>query len=467
MDWVLKLLALPWNGCVQFYRGFLASSLPARIAWTVAIFQLFVVVLAFLMVLLLGQGSIFQSWWSPGKAITLLVLLLVVPILVYYAARLWLDRGETSRWGDVEAAWSVALAELSRQQVNLKDVPLFLLLGTDGQEQERGILQDVPVALTVLASPPGSAPLHFSGGSDAVFLCLSGVGQAGVASEKFRSDKGALESGIQSDRFGQDILTPKEREDSTARLKFVCELVQHAREPLAPINGVLAVIPLDFLLTRTDTIGAVAAALGEDLATISLAFGLRFPVVVAGSGLEKESAFSDLLQRIGKEGCQKTIGQVFPINQPATSEQMQAVSQRACGALDDMILAQLLDAKKLEDQPADRHLVGMVCRIRLNLMPQVAAMLASVLNTAAQGSGAMLAGCYLFSAGSTAAGGKRAFVGGIFDRLLEVQGDLDWTDARLALDDSNCRVARIMRILSVCMLVGIACLLIRIWWRMA
>ena len=62
MDWVLKLLALPWNGCVQFYRGFLASSLPARIAWTVAIFQLFVVVLAFLMVLLLGQGSIFQSW---------------------------------------------------------------------------------------------------------------------------------------------------------------------------------------------------------------------------------------------------------------------------------------------------------------------------------------------------------------------------------------------------------------------
>ena len=243
--------------------------------------------------------------------------------------------------------------------------------------------------------------------------------------------------------------------------------MQHAREPLAPINGVLAVSPVDFLPTRTGATGAVAAALGEDLATISLAFGLRFPVVVAGSGLEKESAFPDLLQRIGKEGCLKTIGQVFPINQPATSEQMQAVSQRACGTLDDMIVAQLLDTKKIEDQPADRHLVGMVCRIRLNLMPQVAGMLASVLSTAAQGSGAMLAGCYLFSAGSTAAGGKRAFVGGIFDRLLEVQGDLDWTDARLALDDSNCRLARIMRILSVCMLVGIASLLIRIWWRMA
>ena len=98
--------------------------------------------------------------------------------------------------------------------------------------------------------------------------------------------------------------------------------------PLAPINGVLAVSPVDFLPTRTGATGAVAAALGEDLATISLAFGLRFPVVVAGSGLEKESAFPDLLQRIGKEGCLKTIGQVFPINQPATSEQMQTLRIR-------------------------------------------------------------------------------------------------------------------------------------------
>ncbi|MEI6036504.1 MAG: type VI secretion protein IcmF/TssM N-terminal domain-containing protein [Planctomycetota bacterium] len=467
MDWLLKLLALPWNGCAQFYRGFLASSLSARIAWTVAIFQLFVVVLAFLMVLLLGQASIFQSWWSPGKAIVLFLLLLLVPILVYYAARLWLDRGETSRWGDIEAAWNVALVELSRQQVSLKDVPLFLLLGTDGQEQERSILQNAPINLTVLASPPGSAPLHFSGGSEAVFLCLSGVGQASIASERLRSGKGALESGIPSDRFGQDILTPKEREDSTERLKFVCELLQHAREPLAPINGVLAVVPLDFRATRSAATGAVAAAIGEDLATISLAIGLRFPVVVAASGLEMESAFPDLFQRIGKEGREKTIGQVFPINLPATPEQMQAVSQRACGALDDMIVAQLLDTKKIEDQPADRHLVGMVCRIRLYLMPQVTAMLASVLNTAAHGSGAMLAGCYLFSAGSTAAGGKHAFVGGIFDRLLEVQGDLDWTAARLARDDSNCRLVRVMRILDACMLAGIFCLLIVIWWRMA
>ena len=467
MDWLLKLLAIPWNGCAQFYRGFLASSLSARIAWTVAIFQLFVVVLAFLMVLLLGQASIFQSWWSPGKAIILFVLLLVVPILVYYAARLWLDRGEKSRWGDVEAAWNVALVELSRQQVSLKDVPLFLLLGTDGQEEERGILQNAPINLTVLASPPGSAPLHFSGGSEGVFLCLSGVGQASIASEKLRSGKEAFESGIQSDRFGQDILTPKEREDSTERLKFVCELLQHAREPLAPINGVLAVVPLDFRATRSDATGAVAVAMGEDLATISLAIGLRFPVVIAASGLEMESAFPDLLQRIGKEGYKKTIGQIFPINLPTTPDQMQAVSQRACGVLDDMIVTQLLDTKKLDDQPADRHLVGMVCRIRLNLIPQMTAMLASVLNSASHGGGAMLAGCYLFSIGNTAAGGNRAFIGGIFDRLLDVQGDLDWTDVRLAQDNSSCRVARIMRILDICMLVSIACLLIVIWWRMA
>ena len=56
----------------------------------------------------------------------------------------------------------------------------------------------------------------------------------------------------------------------------------------------------------------------------------------------------------------------------------------------------------------------------------------------------------------------RAFVRGVFDRMIAVQADLDWTPARVSTDIWSRRLAGILRILSIPLLLGAIGL---IFWR--
>ena len=57
------------------------------IAVAVALFQAFLVTLAVAVVVLAGGIPIFQAWWTLGKVPALLLLLFLVPLLVFLAAR--------------------------------------------------------------------------------------------------------------------------------------------------------------------------------------------------------------------------------------------------------------------------------------------------------------------------------------------------------------------------------------------
>jgi hypothetical protein len=188
MDWFLNLLTAPWRFLKRVARGFMVMSLASRIAWATAAFLTFFVLLTLCALLLAGGTgwTTLQAWWSPGKGAVVIVLVIVVSVLVYYAARLWLQR-ENSRFPDIDAAWNAALAEMQRQQIDLRNSPLFLVLGCDGQEQERAIIGEAPVQFLVTASPAGSAPLHTHAGHDGVFVCLSAIGQSCLLADMLRS----------------------------------------------------------------------------------------------------------------------------------------------------------------------------------------------------------------------------------------------------------------------------------------
>ena len=137
MAWLTALLTLPVKLVTAATNWFLGLSLPARIAWSVGVVQFLLCLVTLLLVIVSGGRTTFQAWWTPGKGMQLLILLLLVPIFVYYAMRLWLHE-EVSRWRDIEKAWREVRIELDRQQIDLRDVPLFLILGTDGRDEERG-----------------------------------------------------------------------------------------------------------------------------------------------------------------------------------------------------------------------------------------------------------------------------------------------------------------------------------------
>ena len=108
MNTLLKILAAPWRATSQAAQGFLSLTLAARIAWAVALLQVFVVLMTLVVIFTTGGAAVFEAWWTPSKALALLLLLAVVPLLVYWSARLWFQH-DTARWPDIDKAWREAL----------------------------------------------------------------------------------------------------------------------------------------------------------------------------------------------------------------------------------------------------------------------------------------------------------------------------------------------------------------------
>jgi hypothetical protein len=103
-----------------------------------------------------------------------------------------------------------------------------------------------------------------------------------------------------------------------------------------------------------------------------------------------------------------------------------------------------------------------MARIRLTLIARIKAVLNNALNFTAPGAGStMLAGCYVMATDTMA--DRRAFVRGMFDRMLAVQAELDWTPAKVSSDTWSRRMAGLLRILNVGLVLGFIGLIVWRW----
>jgi hypothetical protein len=111
---------------------------------------------------------------TPMRAVAVLLLLMVIPLSVYQALKLWFQ-GEKSPFPDIDAAWQAGKDALRKQGLALGDMPLFLVVGSPGDEQERALFEASKAAVLVRGVPEGPAPLHWYATADRVFLCCSGA----------------------------------------------------------------------------------------------------------------------------------------------------------------------------------------------------------------------------------------------------------------------------------------------------
>ena len=498
MQSLLNILLLPFTATAAAVRWFGRASVAARIAWIVALFQFVIVVLAVSVVLGAGDRAVLQSWWSPGKAFALLLLLLLVPLLVYRAARLWLEH-QGGRWPDIAAAWSVAVDELGRQQISLTESPLFLVLGSDGGELERALLAEPPTPLVVEQSPAGSGPLHIFASRDAIFVCLSGAGQTAVAAAAVRSaladgpqswnpppsgadpetvvdltgagqESGAMAAnGHAAGRTSAPPRTGKERRAAADRLEYACDQLRQARLPLASINGVVVLLPLQVNSDADADAISLGQAVGEDLTTITRVLGVRAPVTVVAGVLQDDPAIDDLLPRLDAGKRTAAFGQPFPLGLPPTSEHLHALAFCATGSLIDRAAELLLDPRRIAQQPANRHLLAMVGRLRLHVSTQIARVLQQAFSSDLHGGAdgrrvvlPLLAGCYVASISANAS--QRAFVRGMLDRVVQMQGELDWTDGSLRAEAWAVRMSRVLFTVTAVMVAAIVAI---VWWRLS
>lgn len=158
-----------------WYRAaFRPWSLPTRVAVFVAAILVTIVVVCWWEFRTNPYHVPWRYSLTPTRTVAVLLLLVVIPVSVFQALKLWFQ-GEKSPYPDIDAAWIAGKEALRKQGLSVGDMPLFLVLGTPDQEQERALFESSKATILVAGVPDGPAPLHWYANADRIFLCCTGA----------------------------------------------------------------------------------------------------------------------------------------------------------------------------------------------------------------------------------------------------------------------------------------------------
>ncbi len=512
-------------GVISAPRRLMGMSLPARVALVTAILLLVCAIVAFVSLLLTEDAAHFWNYFEGWRKWVIPALLIVIPLVVYFAVKSWLE-GEVSQYPDIDEAWHEGLAALRENGLDLADMPLFLVLGTEDEGLTKSVFNASRINFLVRHVPQGRKPLHWYADESSVFLVcrdvshlsrlntLAGARPAGTGvRESARSPaavkgtlpaeglKGTLPAGgtddfsdsgaIGSEASGEPAfggggfrgtlvpgatpsttpgsaiaqpqqpsggaLSRREAEEQVERLRYVCRLLVRTRQPLCPMNGILTLLPLaavsDVMVAKE-----MPGAVQNDLDAIRQTTRLCCPVTALVTGMEAEAGFTELIRRVGAGRAKANrFGRGFNVWNPPTAENIDAFSAHACGSFEDWVYSLFREPDGLS-KPGNAKLYSLLCKIRSQLRSRLRNILLHGYSfEAADGKAEELpllfSGCYFAATGSTE--DRQAFVKNVFEKMLELEEELDWTDEALAEDDRYHAVARFGMGVSSLLVVGI------------
>ncbi len=513
LSWPARLIGAP--------RRLLGMSLPVRVATLVFLFLL-VFDITILVAYWQSQNAVeFRTLpWAYFAGITLLSI--AIPWVVYAALKLWLE-GDASRFPDIDRAFKEGLAALSEQGMDILSAPLFLILGAANESVSDSLVAAAGLDLAVKATPRGRAPLRWYASERGILLVLPRVGQLAALQEQAAgSEASAPERGggsaeanikgtmvvgagpvrgatpaVNEDEFdvqgtfspsiqGTLVVDPrmtmtgggaepehaggqvsrKESARQTERLGYICELLRRARQPFVAINGVMTLI--SYQATQNVMYAKdMPDAVRDDLATIRTNTQVISPTVAMVHGMETESGFVELVHRVGISKARSArFGKGFDVWNAPTDENLDALSSHAVGAFEDWVYELFRDKQGLDGSDGNRRLYAMLTRIRRLLQPRLRSILvrgygveSGLENTEPP---QLFGGCYFSATGDDAEG--RAFVRSVFEKMIDQEEELQWTD-RAVRDDNRYRLlAQFMLAVDALLLVGMGFLLYREYW---
>lgn len=101
-----------------------------------------------------------------------LLLIAVIPYVVYKLIELWME-GEQSPFPDLDYAWAVGLHALATNGLAIDSIPIYLVLGSNSEQQERALMNASGRRMRVEGVPAGPAPIHWYANPDGIYLFCS------------------------------------------------------------------------------------------------------------------------------------------------------------------------------------------------------------------------------------------------------------------------------------------------------
>lgn len=301
-----------------------------------------------------GQQEYLRKNWLP----LLFLLSYVLCWLGYWLWTLLIIEDEFPEFPDINEAWDQALKVLDHAGIDLRNMPVFLVLGTP--ESSTDVLLQAARLGADVKQTRGDLPLHLYAAKDAVYITCAGVcllgkqatflasgGTPGSAAatddDEFLKTLDPAHAGgavpeflairERADREHRD-LTPEEQHriralmrkeqmkftpirnpdtvaEQTARFEHFCRLLIRDRWPYVPITGVLVLVPFAALDSDQDALDT-GATCQHDLDAIERVLQVQSPTLALVCDLETAPGFRHFLERFPEKQRHQRVGHRCP-----------------------------------------------------------------------------------------------------------------------------------------------------------
>jgi hypothetical protein len=397
--WLVGVLRGPASLVLPFLSRARRSTLLLRILlWTihVVIVAAILVGLWFLSKALKIDFNIPSSSWVL-REFWLPILFLLVYILCWLGWWVWkllVTDDSYTEFPDITEAWEEACQALNRARVDLRELPLFLVVGRTEASMD-ALFKASKLALDVKQSPGrDDAPLHVFATRDAVYVTCEGASllgrhAAGLAGDGGENDASPIDDDdplnktnqpgkapgavpeiaaimarargqrrelsaeekrkirvlMRQDRVRQPVVrNAGEVELLGARFEHLCQLLVRDRWPYCPINGMLLLLPFAATDTDQDALDA-GAACQRDLSVARRVLQVNCPTLAMACDLETAPGFSAFLEQFPEKQRQQRIGQRSPMapaletrgvrsgDAEARAAMLESLAQWICGSV--------------------------------------------------------------------------------------------------------------------------------------
>ncbi len=376
----------------------------------------------------------------------LFVLLYLFVRLVVFVIRLF-GIEEAPEFPDLDSAWTEALQQMARHGLDLRRLPLVLVIGLP-EDQECSFLMGAKIsAMATGPSPETTQPLRLFANSNSAFLFISGASaitkqlvdhpHAGGIVESLAtiSPVGGAATPVIALPSGQaPPLSAEMLAESRRRLLHVCRLINSARVPFCGINGLVTVVPVQWAEDNSPDLSHVVA---QDVQTLHEGLEMLFPVVCLFSGIEALGGLNELMARAVEVkdvkrpfSAEVKAGSHFASGRPIDPEAASWVTKLGVGWFRDWIYAIF---KVDPSSPSNLRLYRLLSEIS-DRRRRFAKLLTQGFGRLIGGQPVQLLGVYF--SGRDSKNHNHVFVKQLLDNVLLEQDAVSWSPTRIQRDES-------------------------------
>ncbi|MCP4096801.1 MAG: hypothetical protein GY748_11215 [Planctomycetaceae bacterium] len=418
---------------------------------------------------------------------------IVLPIVIYFGVKIFLSPPK-SPFPDIDAAFDSGLKALQDHGIQIKETPLFLVLGTPDSKTVERTMRASELKFDFSHVTADGQSLYWYGSLDAIYLFLSGIGnvaqltkdlakytneQHGENEQEVGDFRGTIDVralGQGKKKFlppvveeeSQDLMAtiratdlspnrprvnpvsePTERSkpsdtrqlssrekltEQKHRLEHFCEILKRRRGTVCALNGI--VVCMDCQLVEGFP-GQLGRQVKSDLLTVCQSTDVVSNVTAIVTGFETHSGCREFVSRLnelqGDSFINRRFGKSYRSWRVPTPDQMRYIANASIENFDQYIYSIFTQRDALSSRNVDgnREMIKFLCWIYAQFYEGLERTLTTGFCGGESDDWCLPRISGCYFLGVGESSGDSFFGPGIFDRINENQSELEWTKAKI------------------------------------